>query len=642
MAISKFGNIVASSVAPSAVYQAPVASTAVSASEGTLSNVELTQKGGTEPTDYYSQSVYIQKNKNIVSLHFPKITSINVNTNTDPIVSNFILPSSNIVPDTNHGSGTAVFCGTNQAHAKIVYDATASNIKLIITPTTAFGATTTSIEPFHLEYKCSNDTETTSGDWGTIAPTVVISNPRTDNLIIAETTTITFTISESVADFNLDDTITSSKGTLSAFTAVSATTYTATYTPDNFETGTYEIRVLPNSFSFNSVSNKFDTRLLKGIDTDNPSITSMVPTSPNIASGGGTTTITLLFSEPMANSVLTNLNAGNETVISPADASIGTWSTADNTTYTCTFTSGATNGACQIQFTNLSVSDASGNTTLKTQALTQGLNIGILALLEFDATSITTSGVITSWNGENGINLTGQNIKSGSGGSVSTVISATLNNKKVIQIDDSFLYTPVLNSTIFPDEYWIICLVETTAGDSNLFSIVDEDWWTTTSQAFRYSFQLNNGQQLYYQYGGQSFGLQAAHLDANTNNTPFPSNSWVFCVYQVRRGSISTAAQRLKWSASNGTTKGYADSAITPANTSALTGQSKRLLLGAYLSETTNGGSGSDITDNTSPPNYVYTPNQKIAYFGTFPLASTETELDAKIAQIKTGFGITW
>jgi hypothetical protein len=615
-------------------------------SEGTLNNVELTQKGGIDPADYYNQSVYVQKNKNIVSLYFAGVPSINVDTNTNPIVSIFILPATNIVPDTNTGSGTFILCGTNQAYAKILYDATASNIKLIITPTTAFGATTTTIEPFHLEYKANNDTAITNGSWGTIAPTVVISNPLTDNLIIGETATITFTISESVADFNLDATITANKGTLSAFNAVSGTTYTATFTPNTPSEGTYEIKVLPNSFSFNSVFNKFETILLKGIDTLNPSITSMTPASPNIASGT-TTTISLLFSEPMDNSVLTNLNdnVNPKVAVTPADAGIGAWATADNTTYTCTFTSGATNGTATIQITNLSVKDASGNITTKTQALTQGLNIGISALTEFTSVG-KTLGSITSLAGTNGVTLDGFNQKDASAGDVSVVSDPDLiaGGVPVFNFNDAYLYnsTAIANAK-YPDEYWTICLMNThniaNGTISNYATMYDDGWLSNTVDAYKYSFAFRNtggsGIGGYYRYGANG-GI----VNSSTQSTSgvFPTDKWVFNVSKILRGS-GQPRFKMAYDGILSNDALFANSNTTIGNSDALTGSGKQLVLGSYANTDSSGGTVSLAND---APAKLWASNQRIAYFGIFDISTSEPELDTKITAIKASFGITW
>jgi hypothetical protein len=609
-------------------------------SHALFSNFELTQKAGSDPSNYYNYSVYAQKTKSIVGLFFKAIPLIDVDLNSNPIVSNFIIPISNIVPDVDYGMGVIIFCGTTQAYAKIIYDATASNIILTITPTTPFTSITTSISSFYLEYKCNNNDAIVDSSWGFIAPTIIVSTTHTGNLIRGQTTNITFTVSEEVTDFSLGENIISTKGSLSILTG-SGKVYTALFTPLDDEEGDYTIRVLPGVCSFNGIFNKFETTFVNGIDTQYPSIASMAPDNSAITVNGGSTIISLIFSEIMDDSVLTNLNTHTYTTITPIDSSIIDWSTIDNQTYTTTFTSGSTGGVCELQFTELPVSDSSGNSVDKTRGLTQGLTIGAAALVEFDSKSLST-GAITSWAGTNGVSLNSMIERDGPVSSITVLTDANLNNNKVVRITDTFLHTTMLSNTVIPDEYWSVCLISTHNASNLSYShiigtVVDEDWWSNTPQAFRYSSAFVNGSTHgYYQYGANAYGIQQNHIPGG--GPAFPDNSWVFNAMQVKRGSISTTNPRFKFTSSIGTTVNYTDGVMDMLNTDALIGKNKQLLLGVYLNDYQAGSTPVNINN----ANYVWANDQRIAYYGIFPISTTEAELDTKIASIKSSYGITW
>ncbi len=88
----------------------------------------------------------------------------------------------------------------------------------------------------------------------TAAPTITITSNKT-SLGVGDTATITFTLSESSADFALSD-VTASGGTLSALSG-SATSYSATFTPDANSTTAASIRV--GSGTFSDTAGNFNT-----------------------------------------------------------------------------------------------------------------------------------------------------------------------------------------------------------------------------------------------------------------------------------------------------------------------------------------------------------------------------------------------
>jgi hypothetical protein len=85
---------------------------------------------------------------------------------------------------------------------------------------------------------CKTSCVATNCTADTTAPTIAISTSDA-NLANGETATITFTISEDVSDFVVDD-ITVTGGTLSDFIAVSASNYTVSYTA-NAATGSVSV-----------------------------------------------------------------------------------------------------------------------------------------------------------------------------------------------------------------------------------------------------------------------------------------------------------------------------------------------------------------------------------------------------------------
>ena len=110
----------------------------------------------------------------------------------------------------------------------------------------------------------------------TIRPTVAITT--TDNtLAVGETATITFTLSEAASDFVQSD-VTVSGGTLSNWTAVSSTVYTATFTPAAGSTTNGVVSVASSKFSDAAGNQNAD-----GSDTNN-TVTMTVDTTVTIPS----------------------------------------------------------------------------------------------------------------------------------------------------------------------------------------------------------------------------------------------------------------------------------------------------------------------------------------------------------------------
>ena len=96
----------------------------------------------------------------------------------------------------------------------------------------------------------ANNQLTLAWDTDTTAPTVVVTSSTANGTTLAtgQTSTITFTLSEASADFTQTD-VTVTGGTLSNWTRVSASQYTATFTPTPNNSGTATIGVKAGTFN---------------------------------------------------------------------------------------------------------------------------------------------------------------------------------------------------------------------------------------------------------------------------------------------------------------------------------------------------------------------------------------------------------
>ena len=144
----------------------------------------------------------------------------------------------------------------------------------------------------------SNNSVTFTVD--TSRPTIAITDDDVDNSLGAgDTSTLTFTLSEAATDFVESD-VTISGGSLSNWTAVSSTVYTATFTPTDNSTTNGVISVASSKFSDSAGNTNND-----GSDSNNSvtfSIESVRPTiavSSDVSSlkAGETASLTFTLSE---------------------------------------------------------------------------------------------------------------------------------------------------------------------------------------------------------------------------------------------------------------------------------------------------------------------------------------------------------
>ncbi|WP_248769447.1 Ig-like domain-containing protein [Pseudomonas sp. MWU12-2345] len=189
----------------------------------------------------------------------------------------------------------------------------------------------------------------------TLRPTASIVFANT-NLGIGQTSLVTITFSEAVTGFTNAD-LTVSNGTLSAVsTSDGGTTWTATFTPAAGIASPSNHITLDNTGVQDTAGNAgsgISTSNDMAIDTQRPTATVVV--SNDHLGIGGTSTVTITFSEAVSGMTLADLTTDNGT--------LSGLSTSDNITYTATLTpvAGITQNNNHIVLDNSTVIDGAGN-----------------------------------------------------------------------------------------------------------------------------------------------------------------------------------------------------------------------------------------------------------------------------------------
>ena len=190
----------------------------------------------------------------------------------------------------------------------------------------------------------------------TVVPTatIVVANP---GLNIGATSLVTITFSEAVTGFTNAD-LTVANGTLSAVSSSDGgITWTATFTPTSNITDATNVITLDNTgiqaaASGNAGVGTTDSNNY-GIDSQRPTATVVVS---NPALGiGGSSVVTITFSEAVTGFTLADLTVDNGT--------LSNLSTSDNITWTTTLTpaAGINQGNNHVVFDNTGVADTAGN-----------------------------------------------------------------------------------------------------------------------------------------------------------------------------------------------------------------------------------------------------------------------------------------
>ena len=187
-----------------------------------------------------------------------------------------------------------------------------------------------------------------------VRPSVSISLSDS-SLTAGETATVTITFSEAVTGFSLAD-LTARNGTLSNLSTSDNIHWTATLTPDAGNTSNGNYVSLDNSLYTDASGNTgagVALSSLYAVDTQRPTATIVV--SNNSLNIGGSSLVTITFSEAVTNFGLADMWATNGT--------LSNLSTSDNITWTATLTptNGVTHSGNVVTLSNFGVNDLVGN-----------------------------------------------------------------------------------------------------------------------------------------------------------------------------------------------------------------------------------------------------------------------------------------
>ncbi|WP_429187081.1 Ig-like domain-containing protein, partial [Aeromonas veronii] len=167
-----------------------------------------------------------------------------------------------------------------------------------------------------------------SADTDTKAPSVVV-NIVDEQLTVGETSDVTFTFSEKVTGFELDDLIVVG-GTVTGLTSSDGgQTWTATFTPDANFTGTASVTVKPESYT--DLAGNKGTGGSDSADTDTKAPSVVVNIVDEQLTVGETSDVTFTFSEKVTGFELDDLIVVGGTVT-------GLTSSDGGQTWTATFT----------------------------------------------------------------------------------------------------------------------------------------------------------------------------------------------------------------------------------------------------------------------------------------------------------------
>ncbi|WP_415409201.1 Ig-like domain-containing protein [Synechococcus sp. A10-1-5-9] len=217
----------------------------------------------------------------------------------------------------------------------------------------------------------------------TVRPVIALTSTLS-SLKAGDTTTLTFTLTESSSDFSEAD-ITVSGGTLSNFSG-SSSSYTATFTPDANSTSNAVISVASGTFS-NSAGNTNND----GDDTNNTLTLSINTVRPIIAltstlsslKAGDTTTLTFTLSEPSSDF--------SEADITVSGGTLSNFS-GSGSSYTATFTPDANSTSdAIISVASGTFSNSAGNTNNNGDNTNNSLTLSINTVRPIIALTSTLS-----------------------------------------------------------------------------------------------------------------------------------------------------------------------------------------------------------------------------------------------------------
>ncbi|KPA92171.1 putative membrane protein [Pseudomonas asplenii] len=197
---------------------------------------------------------------------------------------------------------------------------------------------------------------TTSNNYSvdTVRPTATIT-VASATLTTNNTSTVNITFSEAVSGFSLAD-MTATNGTLSNLSTSDNIHWTATLTPNAGNTSNNNYVLLDNSLYTDASGNTgagVALSNLYAVDTQRPTATIVV--SNNTLNIGGSSLVTITFSEAVSGFSLADLTASNGT--------LSNLTSSDNITWTATLTptNGVTHSGDVVTLTNSGVTDLVGN-----------------------------------------------------------------------------------------------------------------------------------------------------------------------------------------------------------------------------------------------------------------------------------------
>jgi glutamine amidotransferase-like uncharacterized protein len=169
----------------------------------------------------------------------------------------------------------------------------------------------------------------------TVAPTVTVTS-NASTLGIGQTALIIFTLSAASTTFASDD-VTYSGGTITSFSLVSPTVYTAIFTPDAGATAPGSVSVAAGSFTDAAGNDNLPGGLATPITIDTVAPTVVINSSPSSLGGSQTATITFTLDKPSTTFAIGDINVSGGT--------IGNFVQSSPLVYTATFTPAANSTA---------------------------------------------------------------------------------------------------------------------------------------------------------------------------------------------------------------------------------------------------------------------------------------------------------
>lgn len=351
-------------------------------------------------------------------------------SDTAPATSGTSGTSDNITKNT-----TPYLSGTAEAGAKVTVtvnsiaytttaDATSGVWSVQITTALPEGTYTPSIVVTDAAGNSQTAKNATSFTVDTTAPTIASITTDKPSIKAGETATVTFTTSEAVVDFGLDDIVVSG-GVLSNFSKVSSTVYTAVFTPvQGINAGNASINVPLGVFTdvANTASAVAATTLSMTYDTSAPDIVSIVRGTSSLAgsyasdaylnvsevASGQTASFVLNFTESVSGLSTYNLNVTTSSglIVNGLTLAVGANSPdANGRSKTWTVTVAGLNNAQADSLrlnldNNTGIQDASGNTLISSsyavgQAYTLDSVVPLVPALTTGATVGSTTPQIT-------------------------------------------------------------------------------------------------------------------------------------------------------------------------------------------------------------------------------------------------------